>query len=261
MIIDAHVHIGFNKVCSSTAAELLASMRRAKIDKALVFAGEINDCPTERMLEAIAPHAGKLHGIGSISPLSKKLPPLAKVEGWLKGGRIRGLKFYPGYEYFYPYDKAVRPYLKLLARLGRPAIFHSGDTYSRVHRAKLKYAQPIHVDDIATDLPELKIVIAHLGYPWIVDAAEVCYKNKNVYADCSGFVYGTFDAAHRAHFKELLAEFKRVAGAAGERMLFGTDWPIGDQASYVAAVRPMLGKNAEKILWKNAAALFGLNEA
>lgn len=259
MIVDTHVHIGFGGAIKASARSLAASMREAKIDKALVFAGEMNDCPTERMLEEIAPHAGKLYGIGSISPLSKKRPSLAKIEGWLKSSKIRGLKFYPGYEYFYPYDKVIRPYLKLLARHGRPAIFHSGDTYSRVRRAKLKYAQPIHVDDIAAELPELKIVIAHLGYPWVTDAAEVCYKNQNVYADLSGFVYGKFDAGHRAHFRELLAEFRRVAGSrADDRLLFGTDWPIGDQASYLRAVRPMLGKNAGKILGENAAELFGL---
>ncbi len=257
MIIDAHTHIGFNKVCDSTVKELLASMKRAGIDKALVFAADINDLPTERLLTEIAPHRDKLYPIGSISPLSSKLPSLKKVEQWLSRKQIHGLKFYPGYEYFYPADASLRPYLKLLAKYNRPAIFHSGDTYSRVGMAKLKYAQAIHIDDLATELPELKIVIAHVGYPWVIDAAEVCYKNKNVYVDCSGFCYGAFNAKQRVHFRDILQEFERISNAR-DRIIFGTDWPIGDQTSYLHAVQSIMGKNYPKLYSKNAINLFGL---
>ncbi len=254
MIIDAHTHLG---LADAKVGELLASMQKAKIDKALVFCGEINNYSTEQLLQDIAPHKGQLYAIGSVSPLSLKRPPLQQVEDWLATKQIHGLKFYPGYEYFYPGDASLRPYLELLVKYNRPAIFHSGDTYSGVSKAKLKYAQAIHIDDLATELPELKIVIAHFGYPWVTEAAEVCYKNKNVYVDCSGFVYGTFTVDQQAHFRDIIKEFERISNAR-DRIIFGTDWPIGEQASYVQTIQAIFGEDFVKLYSGNAVELFGL---
>jgi predicted TIM-barrel fold metal-dependent hydrolase len=254
-IIDSHVHIGFGGAIDARPASLVASMRKAGIAKAMVFAGRINQCSTEALIEAVAPHRDRLFPVGAISPLAKR-PSLKTVGGWLEKGQIHAMKFYPGYEYFYPYDKVLRPYLKLLAEFKRPAIFHSGDTYSRVHVAKLRFAHPLHIDEIATEMPELPIVIAHMGYPWQVDAAEVVYKNKNVHADCSGFVYGAFDAKHRTHFADVVRDFVRVAGGT-DRLLFGTDWPISDQSSYVAVAKKVFGADAG-VFSKSAIRIFGV---
>lgn len=259
MIIDAHTHIGFGPAIDARASSLAASMRKAKIDMSLVFAGRINGIGTERLMKEIAPYKDMMVGIGSITPTARTLPTTKRVDGWLKSGLIRGLKFYPGYEYFYPYDKKLRPYLRLLEKHDLPAIFHSGDTYSRVHAAKLRYAYSIHLDELATEMPKLKIIIAHIGYPWAVDTGEVVYKNKNVYTDCSGFVYGKFKAKSRAHFRDVVREYRRVAGGL-DRMIFGTDWPIGEQASYLAAAKSVFGRDphAKKIFSGNAIKLFGL---
>jgi predicted TIM-barrel fold metal-dependent hydrolase len=255
IIIDSHVHIGFGGAIDARPASLVASMRKAGIAKAMVFAGRINQCSTDALIEAVTPYRGTLFPVGAISPLARR-PALKTVGAWLEKGQIHALKFYPGYEYFYPYDKVLRPYLKLLAEFRRPAIFHSGDTYSRVQVAKLRFAHPLHIDEIATEMPELPIVIAHMGYPWQIDAAEVVYKNKNVHADCSGFVYGRFDEKQKAHFADVVREFVRVAGGA-ERLLFGTDWPISDQSSYVAVAKKVFGDD-RAVFSQNAIKIFGL---
>lgn len=255
VIIDSHAHIGFGGAIDARPQALVASMRKAGVAKAMVFAGRINQCSTDALLEAVAPFKGTLFPVGAISPLATR-PSLRTVGNWLEKGRIHALKFYPGYEYFYPYDKVLRPYLKLLAEFRRPAIFHSGDTYSRVHVAKLRFAHPLHIDELATEMPELPIVIAHVGYPWVIDAGEVVYKNKNVHVDCSGFVYGTFKPEHRVHFADVIRDFVRVAGSQ-DRILFGTDWPISDQASYVSTAKKIFG-NDPAVFSKNAIKLFGL---
>ena len=259
MIIDSHTHIGFGGIIDmhASAEQLIASMKKAKIDKALVFGGEMNACSIDRLLSAIAPYPKQLYAIGSVSPLSPQKPTVEKVEDLLSKKQIHGLKFYPGYEHFYPADASVRPYLKLLVKYNRPAIFHSGDTYNKSGVAKLKYAQSIHIDDLATDLPDLKIIIAHFGYPWEIDTAEVCYKNKNVYVDCSGFVYGKFTAKQKKHFREVIKKFELISNAR-DRILFGTDWPIGDQTSYARTMQSLMGKNFAKFYSENSIALFGL---
>jgi hypothetical protein len=235
-------------------------MDKAGIDKALVFAGRINSITTQEVIDEIAPYKDRLFAIGSVSQGINTIYMEGygdQVTGWLESGTVRGLKFYPGYEYFYPADEWLRPYLQWAARYNRPVIFHSGDTFSAVHKSKLKYALPLHIDDLATELPELKIVIAHMGYPWQREAAEVVYKNKNVYADCSGFVYGEFDDKQTEHFKQVWKEFAQIAGGH-EKILFGTDWPISDQRSYSEVVREIVRLDNEALLHGTAALLFGI---
>ncbi len=257
MRIDSHTHIGSGGAIVAEPSELISAMDRSGVDRSLVFAGAINRCPTGWLIRKIAPWRGRLFAIGSVSPLAKDRPSPRQISRWLDAGLLRGLKFYPGYEYFYPSDRRLRPYLRLLAVRGLPAIFHSGDTYGLVPGAKLRYAHPLGIDDLAAEMPELRIVIAHLGYPWVIDAAEVCYKNKNVFADCSGFVCGKFTPAHVADFRHYVREFDRVAGADGRRkVIFGSDWPIGDQGSYLAAVRRVFGPARLRLMDRTAAELF-----
>ena len=254
MIIDSHTHIGTKTIIAS-ADDMVKSMDAAGIDVAMVFAGKLMATATQTMLEAIAPHRGRLYGIGSVSPIERGPMP-RDVRELLKAGTIRGLKFYPGYEYFYPYDECVRPFLNALQSTGRPAIFHSGDTFCGAEGSKLKYAHPLHIDEVAVDFPDLKIVIAHFGYPWQNDAAEVVYKNKNVYVDCSGFVYGDFGINDETNFRKVVDDYVRVAGGI-DRILFGTDWPVSNQASYLDVARRVFNDD-ERVFSGNAKELFGL---
>lgn len=255
MILDAHTHAVLGRD-PDAAKKLVVSMEKAGIDKALVIGGAVPESPHKDLLKAIEPYRGKLYAVGSVSPLKEPLPSVSQIDELFAAEKLHGLKFYTGYEHFYPSDRLLVPYLEVLTKYNRPVIFHSGDTWSERGGAKLKYAQPLHIDDLATDMPELKIVIAHLGYPWVIDAAEVMYKNKNVYADCSGFVYGEFTAPHEENFAHYVREFVRVAGNA-DRIMFGTDWPIGEQSSYVRVVQKFFG-SAPGVMGETAAKLFGI---
>jgi len=258
MIIDSHTHIGFNEHLHETATELVDSMREAKIDKAVVCAGDINDCSTEKLIESLKPFNGILYPVGSVSPLSKSKPSAETVENWLKGGTIVGLKFYPAYEPFYPNGEEIRPYLEILEKYKKPAIFHSGDTFNLKSGAKIKYAHPLHIDDIAVDFPNIPIVIAHLGYPWIIDAAEIAYKNKNVFADCSGMAYGKFDEKDKNLIKKMMSLFIEYSGDSS-KIMFGTDWPISDQSDYVEIFKDFNFSNSPKDFFgATAEKIFGL---
>ncbi len=258
MIIDAHVHIDIDGHEDKSVPELLAAMDAAGIGHALVFAATINRLPTETVLAKIAPHRDRLSAVGTVSPIlaAYRTPPEV-VGGWLADGSIRALKFYTGYEHFHPDDPRLRPYMDLLVKHDRPAIFHMGDLYDKIPGAKLRYSQPLAVDDLASEMPDLKIVIAHLGYPWVIDAAEVCYKNANVYADCSGFVYGDFTLKQRDRFREAWATFDAVTESGG-KILFGSDWPISHMPDYVELVGQLAGPQRERVFSGNAKRLFGL---
>lgn len=268
MIIDAHTHIG-KKTIVASAEDLVASMNVAGIDKSLVFAGKINEQATKALLDDIAPFKGRLYGIGSVSPLSayenqSKNEVLGYIEECFQNNLIHGLKFYLGYEHFYSSDECAREFLELCVKYDRPAIFHTGDLYNKVKNAKLKYAHPLTIDDLAVDMPDLKIVMAHMGNPFVREAAEVCYKNDNVFTDCSGFVYEKFSHKDVNDFNVVFDEFIRVSGGTS-KIIFGTDWPIADQADYIEQVRwqilmpRMGGHEIDQILGNRAAELFGID--
>jgi len=253
MVFDTHTHLDFSGEIDN-ARRLMASLRRADIDKAFVFAG--NHCCTARLLAEVRPYKDSLLPIGSVSPLAARKPSLNQIRVWLESDKIYGLKFYPGYEYFYPSDDVVKPYLALLQKYNKLAIFHSGDTHRSDKSAKLKYSHPLHIDEAAVSFPKLKIVIAHLGFPWIVDTAQVMSKNENVYADCSGLFYDKPSARDYELLKKVFSQFLDFGGPI-ERVFFGTDWSVADQRSYVRFISSLkLGDKAKKkILYRNIAEL------
>ncbi len=240
MIIDSHVHLGRNEHISATAKQLLESMDKAKIDKALVFAGELNDCPNEWMLEQIAPHKDRLLGVAAYNHDKGGLFECTKhLLDMYNDGKIVAIKFYTGYEHFYPADKGDGV-LAYLNGVGCPAIFHMGDCLSSVKRTKLKYAHPLLIDEVAVDYPNMNFIIAHAGNPWVKDAAEVCYKNDNVYADISGFVYGDFSLKDSLYFSKMIKEFLEISSS--DKLLFGTDFPLANQDSYLQTLNDNFGE-------------------
>lgn len=260
MIIDAHTHIRLPGHESKAVPELLKAMDTAGIDKAAVFASTLHHLQTQQLLSEIALHADRLFAVGSVSPLRPAFDiDAATLDRWLESGMIRALKFYTGYEHFFPYDPRLRTWLEALAKHKRPAIFHLGDCYSEVPGARLEFAQPLPIDRLAVEMPDLTIIMAHMAQPWIVDAAQVCYKNKNVYVDIAGFTYGAFDERHERIFCDYWHRFDDgTYGQAHERILFGSDWPISDMTDYVRVVRDLAGPHADAIFHGTAARLFGL---
>jgi predicted TIM-barrel fold metal-dependent hydrolase len=170
---------------------------------------------------------------------------LRAVEKELSRGRVAALKCYLGYLHYEPAHPNYRRYYELAARFKLPVVFHTGDTYSAM--SKLKYAHPLGVDEVAVDHPDCRFVIAHLGNPWLTDAAEVVYKNLNVWADLSGLVVGDGSVFADPDAKEQLADIAANVRRAfryaerPNRFVFGTDWPLIPIAPYrqfVAAIIP-----------------------
>ena len=110
-----------------------------------------------------------------------------------------------------------------------------------------------------TDNPELKIVMCHLGNPWIVDCQEVLYKNRNVYADISGLTVGDFTVPAETHYATKVREMISYVGE-NHRLLYGSDWPICNMSSYLRFVHK-LGLDQEAfnlLMYNNAKSVFRL---
>ncbi|MCC7412507.1 MAG: amidohydrolase family protein [Gammaproteobacteria bacterium] len=267
MIIDVHTHVNnyeqdrqrSTRECIDALEEAMA---RNGVDYALTLTSykvdEHRPCVRE-VVEAVRdrPRIGVIAGI---SYLNYRERDLREVADYLREGLVKGLKLYPGYEPFYPYDSRCRVIYDLAMEFDVPVMIHAGDTYTP--RAKVRYAHPLNVDDVAVDNPALKLVICHLGNPWIRDCMEVVYKNSNVYADVSGLVLGHFEDRFEQY---MLGQIREMILYAGEPryLLYGTDWPISSMETYLKFMNGLglTDEALEHIMWKNAARLFRIDGA
>ncbi|MBA4189304.1 MAG: amidohydrolase [Planctomycetaceae bacterium] len=202
-----------------------------------------------------------LHPIGVADPTRIDTEHLQRVERQLQSGKVKALKGYLGYLYYGPDSPAYVPYYELAARYKLPFIFHTGDNYSDL--AKVKYAHPLLVDEVAVDHRGVNFVMAHFGNPWITDAAEVLYKNENVWADLSGLLVG--DDAYFANMTER-GVVRRVVERVKQgiefterpdKFLYGTDWPLAPMRTYRDFVRELIPENYHQAVFHdNAKALF-----
>jgi uncharacterized protein len=132
----------------------------------------------------------------------------------------QGVKFHPSQQAFQPNDSEYYPIYEALAELGVPALFHTGQT--AVGRGqpggggiKLGYSNPMFLDDVAADIPELTIVLAHPSFPWQEEAISVALHKPNVYIDLSGWA--------PKYFPDVLVRYVRTQ--LQDKVLFGSDYP------------------------------------
>jgi predicted TIM-barrel fold metal-dependent hydrolase len=165
----------------------------------------------------------------------------------------RGFKFHPNTQAFFPNDRTFYPLYEVIAEAGLVALFHSGTTGigagmpggGGIH---LKYSQPMYVDDVAADLPELKIILAHPSFPWQEEALAIAVHKPNVYIDLSGW--------SPKYFPEILIRYTNTQ--LKHKMLFGSDYPMITPDRWLSdfeklpikdEVRPLvLKENAIKLL-------------
>src|SRR5215210_163879 len=176
---------------------------------------------------------------------------------WLKEGLLKGVKLYCGYEHYYPFDKRYQRVYDMCMEFEVPVMIHTGDTFSS--KGKIRFSHPLNIDDVAVDNPELKIVMCHIGNPWIIDCQEILYKNRNVYADISGLIIGDFTLDAETHYATKLNELLRYVGKK-HRLLFGSDWPICNMDSYLRFVQKLKldRESLDLLMFKNAKSIFAL---
>ena len=182
---------------------------------------------------------------------------------------IVALKCYLGYQGG-PEDPGYQPYYRLAEECNLPVIFHTGDTWPTT--ADVRLAHPLGVDRIATQHPKMRIVLAHVGVPWHLDAAEVAWKNNNVWLDLSGLLLADDQSVGRMLKARSLPDvvpglvLRDLRDALGymnryERLLYGTDGPVincsmANYRRFIEAVIPE--EHHRKVFRDNAEKLFNV---
>jgi len=177
--------------------------------------------PNESIAQAVRDHADTFLGFGSVDPHMGRWA-VREIEHIADLG-LRGLKFQQADQAFFPNDPMVYPLYEAAQRLGLVVLFHTGTTGIGAgapggmgHR--LKYCQPIYIDDVAADFPGMTIIAAHPGWPWTSELIAIATHKANVFVDLSGW-------APKYLPPELL---QHVRTRLQDKVLFGTDWPLLD---------------------------------
>jgi uncharacterized protein len=171
------------------------------------------------VLEAARRHPDVLIPFGSVDPHKGKLGVREARELITQG--VRGFKFHPNIQAFWPNDRAHYPLYEVIAEAGLIALFHSGTTGIGAGLpggggVRLKYSNPMCVDDVAADFPELDIILAHPSFPWQDEALAIAVHKPNVFIDLSGW--------SPKYFPENLIRYTNTQ--LKHKMLFGSDYPL-----------------------------------
>lgn len=253
-VIDAHVHAAFTEDASggvgipNTRERLLEEWRASGVVGAVVH-----------LPRGVYEPAEPLPGVRYCAGVGEE-PDADALERALAAGRVHCAKIRLGYVHRWASDPVYEPVYALAARFGVPVVFHTGDTWST--RAKLKYADPLTVDEVAVDHPGVTFVLAHCGNPWIESAAEVAYKNPNVVLECSAMLTGDMGALDPGDVATYVTEpIRWIFGYVEDpsKLMFGTDWPLVDVASYLEAYRAAVPREHWRAVFHdNAARVFGM---
>ena len=208
--------------------------------------------PNEEIIDAAVQNPDVIVPFASVDPA--RPDALDRVRQAAAAG-ARGFKFHPNLQAFFPNDERVYPLYDAIAAAGVPALFHSG--HSGIGTGvpggggfRLKHSNPMCLDDVAADFPELQIVLAHPSFPWQDEAISVCLHKANVWIDLSGW--------SPKYFPPQLIQYANTQ--LRTKVLFGSDYPLITPDRWLSdfAAAPFKDDVRPLILKENAARLLGL---
>jgi uncharacterized protein len=206
----------------------------------------------EEVARIAAENADILIPFASIDPAKGKLGA-REARRLVADFGVKGFKFHPTMQGFYPNDRMAYPLYEAIAEAGAIALFHTGQTgvgsgMRGGNGMRLKYSDPMHIDDVAVDFPDMPIILAHPSFPWQEEALSVAQHKPNVYIDLSGW--------SPKYFPDILVRYAN--SLLKRKMLFGSDWPMiapekwleaFEKAAFKDEVRPLILKeNAMRLL-------------
>lgn len=181
--------------------------------------------PNEYVADYVSRHPEKVIGFAGVDPTRDNVRKTLEVA--TDKLKLRGVKLGPVYQNVHPTDKRIMEVYEFCEARKLPILIHQGTTFPRL--APLKYSLPILLEDVALQFPELRMVIAHLGHPWVEDTLVLIRKQPNLYADLSALHYRTWQFYNSL----ILAKEYGVLG----KVLFGTDYPYTTPEATIEALR------------------------
>jgi uncharacterized protein len=206
----------------------------------------------EWLAEICARSEHRFVGFGSVDPL--RPDALHRLARFPELG-LRGVKLHPTLQAFDPSDAALVPFFDAIAELNLIVLTHAGTSGVGAGEPggqglRIDLARPLLYDPIAARHPQLRIVLAHVGWPWHLESLAMALHKTNVYLDISGWKYRYLpDDVRREMSRRLSGQF-----------CFGTDFPMFDPAEMLVEFEALELPEpvARRVMYDNAAELLGL---
>ena len=246
MIVDVHTHvwepahiaasfvqdarITANNPSLEIAVDLDAHWAAmAPVDKAIVLGFRASHVgvlvPNEYVAGYVAQHPEKLIGFCSVDPLDEDA--VEQFEHAVRTLGLRGLKVAPIYQNVHPQDQRFVRLMQAALDLDVPVLIHQGTTFCE--NVSLELANPVLLQPLALRFPGLRMVIAHMGHPWVAETMVLIRKHRHLYSDISALYYRPWQFYNAL---VLAMEYGVL-----DRLLFGTDYPFTTPASTIEALR------------------------
>ena len=208
----------------------------------------------EEIAELAHEHADVAIPFASINPHRGK-DGVRQARKLISEYKVKGFKFHPSVQEFSPNDRMAYPLYEVIAEAKLPALFHTGQTGVGAGTPggggiRLKYSNPMLVDDVAADFPDMPIILAHPSFPWQEEALSVATHKPQVYIDLSGW--------SPKYFPPILVQYANTL--LKDKILFGSDYPVIDPQRWMddfakLSIKPEV---RPRILKENAIKLLGL---
>jgi predicted TIM-barrel fold metal-dependent hydrolase len=200
-----------------TVDDMVRSMDEAGVELAALLAFDCETThgwkvPNEMVADLVAQRPDRFVGFASVDPNKHQLA-IEELEHAVRDLGMRGLKLHPPTQHFYPNDRAHYPLWAKAEELGIPVLVHTGHNQSG---GRMQYGDPTHLDEVALDFPNLRLILAHFGFPWVNQAISVTWIRRNCYLELSGW--------SPKYIPETV--WKYAKGIFPDRVLFGTDAPV-----------------------------------
>ena len=252
----------FKTSAASFTVDDLAAYYRERNMAAVTFTIDQKEAPEDparvtpmEIIERARDHTDILIPFGSVDP-ARGAEAVRMAKRQIEAG-AKGFKFHPSSQAFTPSDPAVYPVYEVIQEAGLPALFHSGQTGAGAGMRggggiRLKYSNPMYLDDVAVDFPDMPIILAHPSFPWQEEALSVATHKPQVYIDLSGW--------SPKYFAQILIQYANTL--LKNKMLFGTDFPVLTPERWMADLEKVAIRDEVNpgIFKDNAARLFGLTE-
>jgi uncharacterized protein len=200
----------------------------AGVDKVIVFGLRARHSglwvPNEYISAYAASHPNKVIGFGAIDPVTD---PIGETLDEIVRLKLNGIKLGPIYQNIDPIDPRMMRVYEFCQANHLPIMIHQGATFVRT--GPLKYALPIQLEDVAIAFPGLKMIIAHLGHPWIAETLVLIRKQPNLYSDISALHYRPWQ------FYNALIMAKEYGVL--DKILFGSDYPFTTPEAQIEGLR------------------------
>ncbi|MBI1764222.1 MAG: amidohydrolase [Acidobacteria bacterium] len=210
--------------------------------------------PNDEIAAFAAENSDIMFAFASVDP-TRGREAVAEAKRLIAAGGIRGFKLHPPLQQFHPNDQRIYPFYEVINAAKLPVIFHTGHSGIGTGMpggggVRLKYGNPMDIDDVAVDFPDMPIIMAHPSFPWQDEAISVCLHKPQVYIDLSGW--------SPKYFSPTLVQYANTL--LKRKVLFGSDYPLIAPDRWLADFEKIAIKDEVRplILKENALRLLGL---